>query len=65
MKTQTGARLLVVIALITFWGFSQVGAKAGAEALSGPIFVNDDVNDGLAAHWKFDETGSPTCACLI
>jgi len=25
-----------------------------------PIFVDDSVNDGLAAHWKFDEPGSST-----
>ena len=59
MKTRHGIQFLFVLAIVAafFW---VKPAAIQAETQAGTIFVNDDVSDGLAAHWKFDETGATT-----
>ncbi len=57
MKTRHGIKFLFVLAMVAtfFW----------VKPAAGTIFVNDDVSDGLAAHWKFDETGATTALDFV
>ncbi len=59
MKKRSGFDPIFVLMLVVVFFSTQMGVTP-ARALGAQIFVNDDVNDGLAAHWKFDEAGSTT-----
>ncbi len=64
MKTRHGIQFLFVLAMVATFLWVKPAAIQ-AETQAGTIFVNDDVSDGLAAHWKFDETGATTALDFV
>ena len=54
--------LAIAVYALLFGG----GLPASAQVPAGTIwFVDDSINDGLAAHWKFDEVGAGTALEFI
>ncbi len=59
MKKRSGFDPIFVLMLVVVFFSAHMGVSP-ARALGSKIFDHDEVNDGLAAHWKFDELGSAT-----